>query len=73
MKILFIGDIVGSKAREELKKLLPELKQKHQANFVIANGEHLSDRVGVDEGVLHEMHTAGIDFFTTGNHVWRSL
>ncbi|MEI6266370.1 MAG: TIGR00282 family metallophosphoesterase [bacterium] len=71
MKILFIGDIVSSSARSVLKKLLPELRSEHGIDIVIANGEHLSDRVGVDAETVEEMTRAGIDFFTTGNHVWR--
>jgi metallophosphoesterase (TIGR00282 family) len=70
--LLFIGDIVGEVGRETVKKLLPKLKKKYNINYVIANGEHLSDRVGVDSERLFEMHAAGIDFFTTGNHVWRN-
>lgn len=71
-RILFIGDIVGEVGRETVKRLLPKLKKKYAIDYVIANGEHLSDRVGVDSERLFEMHEAGIDFFTTGNHVWRN-
>lgn len=71
-KLLFIGDVIGEVGRATVKKLLPELKKKYGLDFVIANGEHLSDRVGVDIETLREMQGAGIDFFTTGNHVWRN-
>jgi len=71
INILFIGDIIGESGRETVKKILPKLKEKHQIDFVLANGEHLSERVGVDRDLLLEMHNVGIDFFTTGNHVWR--
>lgn len=70
-KILFIGDIIGEIGRQAVKKYLPELKKKYGISYVVANGEHLSERVGVDTEILFEMHDAGIDFFTTGNHVWR--
>jgi hypothetical protein len=71
-KILFIGDIVGEVGRSTVKKVLPKIKEKYAVDYVIANGEHLSDRVGVDSQTLFEMHEVGIDFFTTGNHVWRN-
>jgi metallophosphoesterase (TIGR00282 family) len=71
MKILFIGDIVGDRARKAVKKALGSIKSEYNIDFVIANGEHLSDRVGVDAKIVVDMHEAGIDFFTTGNHVWR--
>lgn len=71
MKILFIADIVGEPGRKAVKKILGSIKQEYSVDFTIANGEHLSDRVGVDAAIVEEMKAAGIDFFTTGNHVWR--
>lgn len=71
MKILFIGDIVARIGCEATKKVLPEIKREYDVDFTIANGEHLSDRVGVNVDTVKEMHAVGIDFFTTGNHVWR--
>jgi len=70
--LLFIGDVIGEIGRETVKNLLPGLKKELGLDFVIANGEHLSDGVGVDADIVREMQTAGIDFFTTGNHVWRN-
>jgi len=69
--ILFIGDIIGEVGRSAVKKVLPKIKKEHNVGFVIANGEHLSERVGVDPDILSEMSQAGVDFFTTGNHVWK--
>ena len=71
MKILFIADIVGETGRKAVKKVLNSIKNEYQIDFTIANGEHLSDRVGVEVAVVEEIKAAGIDFFTTGNHVWR--
>lgn len=71
MKILFIADIVGESGRKAVKKILGSLKDEYKIDFTIANGEHLSDRVGVEAVIVEEMKAAGIDFFTTGNHVWR--
>lgn len=71
MKILFISDIVGDSGRKAVKKILGSIKAEYGVDFTIANGEHLSDRVGVDATIVQEMQQAGIDFFTTGNHVWR--
>lgn len=71
MKILFIGDIVGRSGCEAAKKVLHSIQKEYKVDFTIANGEHLSDRVGVDIKIVKEMNDAGIDFFTTGNHVWK--
>ncbi|MEA3506363.1 MAG: YmdB family metallophosphoesterase, partial [Elusimicrobiota bacterium] len=40
MKILFLGDIVGSPGRKTVHKLLPEIKSKCGIDFAIANGEN---------------------------------
>jgi metallophosphoesterase (TIGR00282 family) len=71
MKILFIADIVGESGRKAVKKILGSIKTEYAVDFTIANGEHLSERVGVDAEIVTDMKQAGIDFFTTGNHVWR--
>jgi metallophosphoesterase (TIGR00282 family) len=71
LRVLFVGDIVGEVGRNMVKKILPKLKEKYQLDLVIANGEHLSDRVGLEIELVQEMQKAGVDFFTTGNHVWR--
>lgn len=71
LSVLFIGDIIGEIGREATKKALKDLRKKHDIDFVIANGEHLSERVGVNVEFVREMHAEGIDFFTTGNHVWK--
>jgi metallophosphoesterase (TIGR00282 family) len=70
-RILFIGDIIGESGRLAVKKILPGLKSQKNIDYVIANGEHLSDRVGIDSDILFDMRDSGIDFFTSGNHVWR--
>lgn len=71
MKILFIGDIVAEIGRNATKKILNQIKTQYQIDFTIANGEHLSDRVGLNAKTVKEMEEVGIDFFTTGNHVFR--
>ncbi len=70
MNILFIGDIVAKPGRDAVKKLLPELKQKNEVDFVIANVENLSHGRGITEETLQEMLEAGIDFFTGGDHMF---
>ena len=40
MKILFIGDVVGSPGRDMLYTYLPKLKQKYHPHITIVNGEN---------------------------------
>lgn len=71
MKILFIGDIFGRTGRRITKQLLPEIKEKENIDFVIANGENAFDRgFGITEEIVNELISYGIDCLTSGNHVW---
>ena len=70
MKILLFGDIVGRVGREAVKLVLPELREKYSPDLTIANGENLAHGKGVTSEVLSELLAAGIDVFTSGNHVW---
>lgn len=70
MKILFFGDIVGKPGREALEKILPGLKVKYDADLVIANAENVAHGIGVTEESLGELLSAGVDFFTSGNHIF---
>lgn len=72
MKILFIGDIVGSLGRKAAKKHVAQLRKKHGLDFVIANAENAAHGSGVSENVLNELLDAKIDFFTSGDHVFKN-
>ncbi len=71
MKFLFIGDIVGRPGREAIKGIIPNLKKEKKYDLIIANCENLTHGKGASEKDLKEMRAAGIDFFTSGNHIWR--
>lgn len=70
LKIIFLGDIVGKIGRKGVIAELPKLKKKYKPDLVIANAENLAHGKGVTEKTLQEMLAAGIDFFTSGNHIW---
>lgn len=72
IKILFIGDIVGRPGRGACKKLIPELVKEHGIDFVIANGENLASGTGMTFKTYEEMIDAGVDYFTSGNHIWKN-
>lgn len=70
MKILFFGDVIGKAGREAVKQILPELRAEHKPDLVIANAENLAHGKGVTLRTLNFMIDAGVDFFTSGNHVF---
>jgi metallophosphoesterase (TIGR00282 family) len=70
LKIVFIGDIVGNSGRKVLGELLPGIRIRHGADLIIANAENSAGGFGLNAKSINEMSKAGVDFFTTGNHVW---
>ncbi|MDO8661616.1 MAG: TIGR00282 family metallophosphoesterase [Candidatus Omnitrophota bacterium] len=71
MKILFIGDIVGSPGRRAINKLLPGLREEHSLDFVIANAENASGGSGIIPKVADELFASGVDVLTSGDHIWK--
>jgi len=70
LKILFIGDIVGRPGRSAVREVLPKLIEEKEIDFVIANGENLAAGKGMTKEKYDEMLEAGVDYFTSGNHIW---
>lgn len=70
MKVLFIGDIVGSVGRAAVKALLPTLVSRYKIDFVIANGENAAGGFGITEKVAEEIFGYGVHVITSGNHIW---
>jgi len=68
--ILFFGDIVGKPGRQALVQLVPKLRQEYNPDLVLANAENLAHGTGITGKTLNQMLGAGIDFFTSGNHIW---
>ncbi len=72
MNILFIGDIVSRLGRETTASLLPKIKKDAKISFVVANGENIAGGKGATKDTLEEMQKVGVDYFTSGNHIfWR--
>jgi len=62
--------VVGSPGRETLAKHLPLVREQHHADVVIANGENAAGGFGLTQQTADEMFAAGVDFITSGNHIW---
>lgn len=70
MIIAFLGDVVGKSGRRAVRLAVPRIRAEHRASLVVANGENSAGGFGVNPSGVAEMSDAGVDFFTTGNHVW---
>ena len=68
MNILFVGDIVGKVGRKALKENLSFVKNKYQIDFIIANGENISNGRGMNENHYKFLVDEGVDCITLGNH-----
>jgi metallophosphoesterase (TIGR00282 family) len=71
MRILFIGDVVGSPGRRGLRETMPALRERHQPDLIVVNGENSAGGMGITERTARDMFDAGAGVITTGNHVYR--
>lgn len=70
MRLLFIGDIVGSTGRRFLTDCLPDLHRHYQYDACIANAENAAAGKGLTSGLARKLHESGIDAMTLGNHTF---
>lgn len=71
MRVLFIGDVVGSPGRKGLRETMPSLREAHSPDLIIVNGENSAGGMGITERTANDLFDAGTGVITTGNHVYR--
>ena len=71
MKILIIGDIVGSPGRKAVKHIVPRLRRGMELDFVIANAENAAGGSGITPEIADELFSYEVDVITLGDHAWR--
>jgi metallophosphoesterase (TIGR00282 family) len=69
--ILFAGDLVGGLGRRTLLGLLPSLRERFSADFVVVNGENVAGGLGITPKIADELFARGVDAITLGNHTYR--
>jgi 2',3'-cyclic-nucleotide 2'-phosphodiesterase len=70
MKILIIGDVVGTPGRAIMKRALPLVFKKHDIDYCIANIENAAGGFGITKELSDEFLDMGVDCMTSGNHIW---
>ncbi|MGC2766144.1 MAG: TIGR00282 family metallophosphoesterase [Candidatus Acidiferrum sp.] len=70
MRVLFIGDIVGSPGRQIVRDRLADLVEHNHIDLVIANGENSAAGFGITPRIAEELLQTGIEVLTGGNHSW---
>ena len=71
MKILAIGDVVGSASIGYLTKKLSKFREYEGIDLVCVNGENASAGNGLTRADAEAIFAAGADVITTGNHIWK--
>jgi metallophosphoesterase (TIGR00282 family) len=70
MRVLFIGDIVGSPGRRIVVERLSDLVSTEKLDLVIANCENAASGFGITPRLVEDLLSAGCEVLTGGNHIW---
>ena len=70
MKVLMIGDVVGSPGRNIFKREVPRLRRELGLAAVIVNAENAAAGSGITAALAKEFLEAGADAVTLGDHTW---
>ena len=70
MRVLFVGDIVGSPGRQIVRGRLADIVAQRQIDLVIANGENSAAGFGITPRIAEQLFAAGVEVLTGGNHIW---
>jgi 2',3'-cyclic-nucleotide 2'-phosphodiesterase len=71
MRVLFIGDIVGTPGVTFLRRALPVLIAHEHIDLVIANAENAANGSGLTPNLYRRIREAGVDLVTLGDHIYK--
>lgn len=71
MKILALGDVIGSEGVDYLYSKLRAFKRENKIDLTVVNGENSAKANGIDPASANALLDSGADVITTGNHVYR--
>jgi metallophosphoesterase (TIGR00282 family) len=70
LKILFIGDIVGSPGRKIVHDRLADILAQREIDLCIANGENSASGFGITPRIAEDLFACGVEVISGGNHIW---
>jgi 2',3'-cyclic-nucleotide 2'-phosphodiesterase len=70
MKILMVGDIVGSPGRAVFARVVTEMKSRRAVDAVVVNAENAAGGKGLSRSTAEDLLDAGADVITLGDHTW---
>ena len=71
MRLVFVGDIVGTSGRRALEALIPELRRRYEPDWLVVNGENAAGGLGITEKIARSFFDWGVDGITLGNHAYK--
>lgn len=70
VKILMLGDVVGSPGRRVLRERLSRVRSELGVAAVVVNAENAAAGSGLTVPLAREIVAAGVDAITLGDHTW---
>ena len=70
MKVLMVGDIVGSPGRACFKRVAKHLLETSAVHTIIANAENAAAGSGITLALARDLLEAGASVITLGDHTW---
>ena len=70
LRVLMLGEVYSKAGRRAVARQVPKLRQEHQIDLVIANGESAAGGYGITPGMVEELLQAGVDVVTSGSRVF---
>ena len=71
LRVLFVGDVVGKPGVEMVCSSIPVLREQHNLDLVIVNGENAEDGSGITKAIFRRLMEHGVDGVTLGDHIYR--
>jgi metallophosphoesterase (TIGR00282 family) len=71
MRILFLGDVVGTASVDLIRNAMPALVAREGLDFVVANAENAAGGSGLTGKLYKRLRHGGVDLVTLGDHIYR--
>ncbi len=71
MRLLFLGDIVGSCGRKAVTQIVPELRREFSLDYVVVNAENIAGGRGTTPQTADDLLNHGVDLISGGNHTFQ--
>ena len=73
MRLLFLGDIVGSPGLALVRRAVPILRAAERLDLVVVNAENAAGGAGITPAQYRQLRVAGVDAITLGDHIYKKF